>query len=69
MNKVLSGFAAALCVCAAEGRVWAQATQPEPHVVLTYMKTTPRWWSGACTASSPWWSGRRRARVPAAPRG
>ncbi len=41
MNTILSGVTVALCVCAAEGSVWAQAAQPEYHVVLTYIKTAP----------------------------
>lgn len=41
MKSILSGLTVALCVCAAEGSVWAQAAPPEYHAVLTYIMTAP----------------------------
>ena len=41
MNRILSGLAVALCVCAADERAWSQPAQPEYHAVLTYIMTAP----------------------------
>jgi hypothetical protein len=41
MTRILSRLTVALCVCAAEGSVWAQVAPPEYHAVLTYIMTAP----------------------------